>query len=143
MTIDTLDRHPRLVQIFLNLFSSSSESSVTRSSVLSPSGSPQSATYKPTLGPSYRASLPPKYRGTCVFNSYLMSIITSTSLICHYLTNLSFSGFALSPRRTPLKHHRRKRNALPPASFAPSHDQGMNFDYLDQKCSLISSSQVS
>ncbi|RWR97280.1 receptor-like serine/threonine-protein kinase ALE2 isoform X2 [Cinnamomum micranthum f. kanehirae] len=87
--------HPRLVQIFLNLFSSSSESSVTRSSVLSPSGSPQSATYKPTLGPSYRASLPPKYR-----------------------------GFALSPRRTPLKHHRRKRNALPPASFAPSHDQG-------------------
>ncbi|XXG61803.1 hypothetical protein AAC387_Pa05g0322 [Persea americana] len=71
------------------------ERSVTRSSVLSPSGSPQSATYKPTLGPSYGASLPPKYR-----------------------------GFALSPRRTPLKHHGRKRHVLPPSSFAPSHDQG-------------------
>eukprot|EP00268_Persea_americana_P008723 TRINITY_DN13410_c0_g1_i5.p1 TRINITY_DN13410_c0_g1~~TRINITY_DN13410_c0_g1_i5.p1 ORF type:complete len:752 (+),score=122.32 TRINITY_DN13410_c0_g1_i5:436-2691(+) len=84
-----------VVSLLNSVASYRSERSVTRSSALSPSGSPQSATYKPTLGPSHGASLPPKYR-----------------------------GFALSPRRTPLKHHGRKRHVLPPSSFAPSHDQG-------------------
>lgn len=67
------------------------EGSAPTISMLPPSETPETSAIKPTLGPLPASAHSPENR-----------------------------GFALSPRSTPLKHHRRKHHALPPASFAPS-----------------------